>query len=224
MNAGGGGRERIINRSAERLIEARRDRALDPIQRILEASRTLAVEQGRTSFTVQQITERAGVALQTFYRYFRSKDDCLLAVFEESMAAGTADIAANAMELADPIERLKSIVTNPLTPDIVATHLTAELAVREHLRLYPIYPQEIERSLLPFRKLIADTIREAQTMGHFPDVDADVEAELIHHLMMSRFHMATLASFIPESDDPTEEMWQFCLGALRRADGSNRRR
>jgi AcrR family transcriptional regulator len=222
MSAGASGRERIINRSAERVIESRKDRAIDPIQRILESSRSLAVEQGRTSFTVQQITERAGVALQTFYRYFRSKDDCLLAMFEESMAAGIADIAASATELADPLERLKSIVTDPLAPDLVVTHLPAELVVREHLRLYAIYPREIERSVLPFRELIADTIREAQSIGHFPNVDPDVEAELIHHLVMSRFHMVKLAAFIPEVEDPAEELWQFCLGALKREDDSER--
>lgn len=216
------GRERIVSRSAERVIDARRDRALDPIQRILEASRTLAVEQGRTSFTVQQIAERAGVALQTFYRYFPSKDDCLLAVFEESMVSGTAQIAASVGRIADPIVRLKSILTEPLTPDVEVGHLTAELAVREHLRLYATYPREIERSLLPFRKLIADTIRDAQSLGHFPDVDADIEAELIHHLLMSRFHMVTVGGFVPESEHPAEEMWEFCLGALRRCVESER--
>jgi AcrR family transcriptional regulator len=216
MTAVPAGRERIVNRTVERGSEARRERALDAVERIMDAARAIAVEQGRTSFTVQQVVERAGIALQTFYRHFRSKDEMLLAVFEEAMLGGTERIHSMAAPYADPVARLKEILTNALRLDADASPLTRELVVREHLRLYDLYPREIETSLLPFRQIVANTIREAQATGLFPGVDADIEAEIIHHLVISRFHMQTLGAFTSATDDIAEQMWDFCLGALRR--------
>jgi AcrR family transcriptional regulator len=51
--------------------------------RILDAASRVFVERGYRSANVDEIAERAGIGKGTVYLYFRSKDEILLAVFEE---------------------------------------------------------------------------------------------------------------------------------------------
>ena len=50
-----------------------------PRSKILTAGRQLIMTKG-SGFTTQDVIQEAGVALQTFYRYFGSKDQLLLAL------------------------------------------------------------------------------------------------------------------------------------------------
>ena len=51
---------------------------------MLDAARRLIDAKG-DEFTTQELVAEAGVALQTFYRYFASKDELLLAVIGDAM-------------------------------------------------------------------------------------------------------------------------------------------
>jgi AcrR family transcriptional regulator len=194
------------------------------VDRIIDAGRALTLHQGGASFTVQHVVEKAGVALQTFYRHFRSKDELVLAIFEETASEGTAETAAAADAVLDPVQRLKVIVTRAALPNVSVPRLTAETMVREHLRLYQSFPKEVENALLPFRALIADAIRAAQAVGEFPGIDADIDAELIHQLIISRFHLRALGVVTDTSTDAADNLWTFCLGALRRNQRRPKRR
>lgn len=214
-NSGVGARLRIADRSASVGTEARRARALNAVDRIIDAGRALTEDHGGASFTVQHVAEKAGVALQTFYRHFRSKDELVLAIFEEAALEGTAEIARLADGAPDPIQRLKVIITQALLPDVSVPRLNVDTMVKEHLRLYQSIPREVERALVPFRALVADAIRMAQAVGEFPGVDPDVEAELIHQLIIARFHLRALG-VVTDHSTSADNLWSFCLGALCR--------
>jgi AcrR family transcriptional regulator len=68
--------------------------APDARQRIAGAARDLFAAQGYDRTTVDAIAERAGVGRRTFFRYFRSKDDVILADHERMEAAAAAHLAA----------------------------------------------------------------------------------------------------------------------------------
>ena len=60
-----------------------RPRTKPPAERrdeLMRAARSLFLEQGAASTTIEQITARAQIAKGTFYLYFRSKDDVLAAL------------------------------------------------------------------------------------------------------------------------------------------------
>jgi AcrR family transcriptional regulator len=217
-------RLRIADRSAALGAEARRARALNSVDRIVDAGRALTLHQGGASFTVQHVVEKAGVALQTFYRHFRSKDELVLAIFEEAASEGTAEMAKAADAVLDPVQRLKLIVTWAALPNVSVPRLTAETMVKEHLRLYQSFPKEVEGALLPFRQLIVDAIRAAQAAGEFPGIDAEIDAELIHQLIISRFHLRAMGVLTDGSTSAADNLWTFCLGALRRNQTRPRRR
>ena len=80
--------ERAVDRSAA--VQRSRTRIANQVRLMLDAARRLIGDKG--DFTTQDLVSEAGVALQTFYRYFASKDELLLAVIGDGETV--ADVAA----------------------------------------------------------------------------------------------------------------------------------
>ena len=78
-----GWQQRALDRS---LVEAKR-RALDKSNGFVKAAMALLDETGALNFTVQDVVDRSKLSLRSFYQTFASKDDLLLALFEEYVAA-----------------------------------------------------------------------------------------------------------------------------------------
>jgi AcrR family transcriptional regulator len=82
---------------------------------ILEAAHRLVAEKGE-DFTTQELIKEAGVALQTFYRHYGSKDQLLLAVIGDLIAEhcrGLAETHAHAGEELRRHHRLGEVVVDP---------------------------------------------------------------------------------------------------------------
>jgi AcrR family transcriptional regulator len=100
-------REQAVARS----LDSARARAENRVQRFIDAAFDLLGESvpGR-DFTVQDVVERSGQSLRSFYQHFGGKQELLLALFEESVRL-TADELANRMHgEADAFERLHLFV------------------------------------------------------------------------------------------------------------------
>jgi len=67
-------------------------------ERMLLATAELVAERGYQKTTIELIAKTARVALSTFYEQFSSKEDCVLAAFDETVDAASAVFA----ELLDP--------------------------------------------------------------------------------------------------------------------------
>jgi AcrR family transcriptional regulator len=67
-------------------------------ERMLAATVELVAERGYQKTTIELIAKTARVALSTFYEQFSSKEECVLAAFDESIAAAKEVFA----ELLDP--------------------------------------------------------------------------------------------------------------------------
>ncbi|MBI1951313.1 MAG: TetR/AcrR family transcriptional regulator [Acidobacteria bacterium] len=79
-------RPAVVDRRARRMASTRRD--------LLLAGRTLFSEKGLYESRVEEITERADIGKGTLYRYFRSKEDLILAVVD----AGFEDLRLRVAE------------------------------------------------------------------------------------------------------------------------------
>jgi AcrR family transcriptional regulator len=100
-------RERAVERSLRRA----RARAVSRSDRFLAAASELLAETGRIDFTVQDIVDRSKMSLRSFYQHFGSKDELLLALFEEAIR-GFVDRLRREVERADdPVDRLHAYVT-----------------------------------------------------------------------------------------------------------------
>jgi AcrR family transcriptional regulator len=73
--------------------DKRTERARRTRERIVEAARELFVEQGYGATNLQEVADRAGVAVQTVYYVFRNKRTLFKDVVDATIAGDTAPVA-----------------------------------------------------------------------------------------------------------------------------------
>src|SRR5579884_453000 len=106
VDAGPSWRELAVARS----LDAARTRAENRVQRFLDAASELIGDGSRTGFTVQEVVDRSGQSLRSFYQYFSGKHELLLALFEDSVRT-TADLLREMIsEEEQPLDRLHRFV------------------------------------------------------------------------------------------------------------------
>lgn len=173
---------RVASRNGGRAGDAGgRDIAHD----IVNAAWALVQEDENLEFTVKQVADRAGVALQTLYRYFGNKDELLLAMFEESMRS----VAEGFLPPDDPVARLRSLVTTPILMDFdERAQRVTRWRGRERQRLLEFFPDAMEAVYEPYRAAIADAIVAICDAGEGTCETPDVDATVILHLVQEMAH------------------------------------
>lgn len=81
----------------------------DKRTRILDAALKTFVKRGFPDTKVAEIASEAGVAEGTLYNYFPSKEDLLLALFDEKWGGIIEEIKGKISRLDDPNKKLKAI-------------------------------------------------------------------------------------------------------------------
>ena len=84
-------------------------RAIDKRAVILDAALRTFVKRGYPKTKVAEIASEAGVAEGTLYNYFPSKEDLLLALFDEKWGGIVEEIKKKISRLDDPNKKLKAI-------------------------------------------------------------------------------------------------------------------
>src|SRR4029077_13550225 len=72
--------------SMQRSLQSAHARAHARSDRFVAAATRLLQERGDTDFTVQDVVDRSKMSIRTFYKYFASKEDLLVAVYETVVA------------------------------------------------------------------------------------------------------------------------------------------
>jgi AcrR family transcriptional regulator len=202
--------ERAADRSP--VVQRSRDRSLEQARSIVAAARRLIETKG-PNFTTQELIKEAGIALQTFYRYFSGKDQLLLAVIEDIIDENCALFREQARELSDPVERLRYYVDATVhaleTPGKGPGFMTSE-----HFRLQTLYPADVSRATQPYTDLLLEEIRDAVAEDRVHPHDPDYAAWLITQLSMAVFHHYDCAGLDEPVDQIAERLWEFCYAAL----------
>ena len=160
-----GWQRRVVDRS---LDDAKR-RSIDRGARLIRAAAKVLDRTNGESLTVQEVADEAGQSLRTLYQYFASKDDLLLAVYEEAMRTYARLITAAVKSLQDPLERLAGgIMASARMPAMHGSGVDRGLS---HLRLQlsQARPALVASAQAPvtafFRGLIADAVAAGQLSG-----------------------------------------------------------
>ena len=165
--------ERVAARSPS--VERARVRTVQQARMMLDAAKRLMREKG-DSFTTQELAKEAGVALQTFYNYFTSKDELLLAMIGDLLIESCAKWATAAEDLPDPLARLHFYITSTfdtLLDGEGSDVSTAAFIATTHWRLHRIFPRELAAAQLPFVELLRGEIRAAVDAGLLRSTDPD---------------------------------------------------
>src|SRR5436190_14780192 len=93
-----------------RSLDPARVRAEKRVQRFLDAALDLMQTAPDKEFTVQEVVERSGQSLRSFYQYFAGKYELLLALFEEAVRSNAEHLEEYIASSDDPLERLHLFV------------------------------------------------------------------------------------------------------------------
>jgi AcrR family transcriptional regulator len=183
---------------------------------LVEAARALMWETGAPIFTVNQVVTGAGTSLKSFYRCFESKDELLVALFEDDARRGAEALAAVVDGHDDPVARVRSCVEGLFGFITVDGRLPyAAALVREHLRLSESRPEELRAVLQPFVDIFEAELERTGRSGVMKVEDAGRTARTLFHLVVSHLH-ALICHQIDESPTAVaDDLWAFCASALR---------
>ena len=181
---------------------------------IVDAAWDLVLTSEVTDFTVKQVAKRANVALQTFYRHFDSKDELLLAMFEEAIDQGAKPFIAESAGL-PPVERLHHLVTVPflLNYDERAQRINRWRA-RERQRLVEAFPHEVEAVLEPFRCAVVDAIVAVCDAEEATCDDPEMAGTIIVHLVQTMTYAVHGGGLVADAEALAEQVWQLCWRGL----------
>lgn len=206
--------ERAVERSAA--VQRSRMRIAEQVRVMLDAARTLIAAKG-DEFTTQDLVAEAGVALQTFYRYFSSKDELLLAVIGDAMTEACERWAQTAAELPDPLERVRYLLLTTLERLEGDPHNAAmsRFVVSTRWRLHRQFPKELAEAEKPFVDLLRAEVNAAVEAGQLNPPDVEWDSWFLTELVRAVYHYYAFAEHdSDEMDVVKDQLWQFCLTAL----------
>jgi len=208
-------REQAVARS----LDSARARAEKRVQRFLEAALELMTTSPDKEFTVQEVVERSGQSLRSFYQHFAGKGELLLALFEEIVRSTADDLGARVADEADAVTRLHVLVvdyyeicrpvprgqrgTKPLTPTI------AEFAQY----LLTAQPADAARAFAPLVTLFDRALDDAVATGAVRD-DVTVTGVLLQAIMFNAFATTISRSHPRAGDDAAEQLWDLVVNGI----------
>jgi AcrR family transcriptional regulator len=198
-------------RAVERSTKAAKLRAGQRVERFLDAAQAIITQKGTTDFTVQEIVERSGQSLRSFYQHFDGKHELLLALFEDALRRSADQIRAAATGQPDPLDRLK-----------IAVHLLFELSRPDPTAERPLFtdfapqlllshPTEVKVAHTPLLTLFEELMIQAEAAGLLrpnfkPRRAAALTMQTVIFVAQSS-GVSDGAHFHPLTAD---EVWDFC--------------
>jgi TetR/AcrR family fatty acid metabolism transcriptional regulator len=160
----------------------------DKHNRIIEAAIKVFAKKGFFNARISEIAKEANVADGTIYLYFKSKDDILIHLFEESMDRLIKLIQSELAKEDNPISKLKRFIQLHFTlvegnPNL-AEVITVEL--RQSNKFMKEYNNVKFRDYL---NLISSVIREGQNQGM---IRRDVKPAIIKRAIFGALDEVTL--------------------------------
>src|SRR5271163_3991888 len=134
-----------------RSLDSARLRSEGRVQRFLDAGFELLsrAESGK-EFTVQEVVDRSGQSLRSFYQYFAGKHELLLALFDEAILSTADRLEEQLVRQDTPLERLHCFVAE-FCHQLLTAHQT-----------------EASRAFVPLVSLLETVLDDAAKSGDVP--------------------------------------------------------
>ena len=204
-----------------RSLDPARARAEKRVQRFLDAALELMSSSDSKDFTVQQVVERSGQSLRSFYQYFAGKHELLLALFEEAVRKTAERLQAEIDDEQDPLERLRrfAVVYYESCRPTPATGSGRDepLALAEFAQqLLTAHPKEASRAFGPIVELLEGVLDDAAAAGVIRSAMSSrrVAGVILQAVMFNAFAATISGTPIEPGDDAAEELWQLVLHGI----------
>lgn len=198
---------RVLQRSLQRAAQ----RSIERSATFIAVARDLMGERGSAGFTIQEVADRAGQSLRIFYQHFASKDDLLLAVYEDNFDQHMARATAHVERYTDPLDRLAALIIGASDlPTMRPTEFEISLS-HFRLQLLRTNPDGMRRSDQRYERLVRTLMREAYDAGRLPGCDVEHEAYFVSTIKIQYY----FGAFLMDGEvPPILEMARFCLRGL----------
>jgi AcrR family transcriptional regulator len=201
--------------SMHRSLQSARARAHARSHRFVTAAIQLLQEKGSTDFTVQDVVERSRMSIRTFYKYFASKDDLLVAVFETIVGQDAVPrLKRSIAKFKDPLARLRAYIETLVELGDRTEVRAARTLTNYEYRLAETRPADLDRAMRPQFELLRELIQDvARTRPLRRDLTIETAARLTHYTVLAAVHNRVRGSE-GAADVPARAIYQYCLAGL----------
>lgn len=206
-----------------RSLDSARTRAENRVQRFMDAALELVNQGMGADFTVQEVVERSGQSLRTFYQYFDGKHELLLALFEESVASTVEFLRGRVAAEEGPLDRLHCFVVEyhqlcRPSPGAASTTRGVPPVMAEFAwQLLTNHPGEASRAFKPLDAMLTDLLAAAADAGA---VRSDLRTRSVIGVMLEVIMFNVFASTIAgtstkgEQATAAEELWDLLFRGI----------
>ncbi len=205
-----------------RSLDSARSRAENRVQRFMEAATELINAGNRKDFTVQEVVERSGQSLRSFYQHFDGKHELLLALFEESVSQTAAYLAEQVAQERGALERLHTFVveyyrvcSRPLGKGTQSRKGAPPVVTDFAQQLLTERPKEAARAFAPlvalFRELLDDALAAGVVRAGLPGRATGMMLEVI---MFNAFSSTIAGTTGADDHEAAEDLWDLVLHGI----------
>ena len=200
--------------SIRRSLQSAHARAHARSNRFVTAATQLLQETGNADFTVQDVVDRSRMSIRTFYTYFASKEDLLVAVYETAIAQEAVPRLKKRIDKQkEPLLRLRAYVEGVIGLTGQADPAAWTLTTFQN-RLAETRPADLERAMKPQFDLLVDLIEDvARTRPLRGDLSPEAAARLVHHQVSAAANARALGSQAAR-EMSAGTIWDFCAAGL----------
>ena len=210
LDQGADWHRRVIDRS----LRSATKKSIDKGSSLVRAAATLLQRSNGDGFTVQEVADEAGHSLRTLYQYFESKDDLLLAVFEDAQQVYARMVVASIDPIDGALERLAgAVIAAARMPERSAGGVDVGLA-RLRLKLREVQPELVARSQEPLLSVFLNLYDDAVAAAAITDRGRQQSVFIVTALNNAFITSQTLGNeYGLDLPDP-QELARFCLQGL----------
>lgn len=197
----GGLTEELARRAAERSVADRRAGYAREMQRIVDATLALIERTGNLNPSLREVLAACGLSTQAFYRYFRSKDELLLALLDDGRRSLVEYLEHRMDRVEDPAGKVGEWIRGVMAQagDPVAAGRTRPFAAGED-RIAERFPAEHRASVERLAGLLVEPLGAMAGAGARRRRPADVERDA---MAVYDLTFAALRRHLIEGEVPT---------------------
>ena len=193
-------------------LSRRERKKRDKRQRLLTESLRLFREKGFEQTTVAEITQAAGVAKGTFFNYFPTKEDVLLALGEQALGKLQPEELGVWATFSTSREKIKYLF-HALARGLERDRSLVKEMVYRGIRLHDLVAHK--KSRFDFRATIALLLSHGQRRGEIrEDVDVNFVANVLYTLYFQQVAAWTLADFNTSLNEQLDQIVDLILDGI----------
>jgi AcrR family transcriptional regulator len=204
------------SKAVERSLGRSRAAAEKRSATFVKAALALVERRGGQDFTVQELVNDMRISTRTYYQYFSSKEELLVAMFEQVQREDNRGLRPLVAAQEDPRERLKAFVFGILDRAHTGSprYAVGRLLIQQFLQLQVSHPEELRHSYAGVLDYLTKLLVDANSPDGIETADHRRMAGLVLQMVVSSTQVMVLGSPVIDPPPPPDEVWRFCLSGI----------